>query len=72
MITKRQALGNLSLAAIFAVSIAADSAPAVDRGRVESVLAETDARRDAGLRGLLAKPYPPTGAWRHENFAVAP
>ncbi len=71
MIMKRSSLRPLFLAAVFVVFTTAVSAPAADRARVESVLAETDARRDAGLLGLLEKPYPPTGAWRHENSAIA-
>ncbi len=71
MIMKRRGLRPLFLAAVFVVFTTAVSAPAADRAWVESVLAETDARRDAGLLGLLEKSYPPTGAWRHENFAIA-
>lgn len=49
----------------------AQPAFSAEPGDVERVLAETAVRREAGLRGLLNKPYPPEGAWRYENFAMA-
>ena len=64
-------LSRLLPAVVVGVLLAAESALAADRNQVGRVLTETDVRRNAGLRGLLAKPYPPNGAWRHENFAMA-
>jgi len=32
---------------------------------------QAGARRDAMLASMLEAPYPPSGAWRHEDFALA-
>ena len=77
MVVRLNLLSRFLPLVVMAVLLAAESAHAAesalpaDRNQVAAVLTETDARRDAGLRGLLAKPYPPAGAWRHENFAMA-
>src|SRR5512147_1697075 len=54
--------------------LAADKAPpsgGFDDQSIQKVIDGTDARRDAMLRKMLEKPYPPDGMWRHEDFALA-
>jgi len=43
----------------------------VARPDARAVLAGVDARRDAVMRLQLSKPYPPSGCWHYEDFALA-
>ncbi|MCC7495588.1 MAG: hypothetical protein IT204_24775 [Fimbriimonadaceae bacterium] len=49
----------------------AGPALAVDDAAVQRVIAGAQERRQALLTALLASPYPSSGAWRHEGFALA-
>ena len=71
MVVRLNVLSRLLPAVVLVSLLAAESTLQADQNPVAAVLSETDVRRDAGLRGLLARPYPPDGAWRHENFAMA-
>jgi hypothetical protein len=71
MLVRRNVLSRLLPALVMVAFSGAESAHSADQNQVDKVLAETDVRRDAALGELLKKPYPPDGAWRHENFAVA-
>ena len=53
----------------FLAGIAATAAPVAEQ--VNQVLEQTEARQEQMLRGMLRKPFPASGMWYFENFAMA-
>jgi hypothetical protein len=58
----------LAAVAIATIGIVGDSCCALPPGTLKT---DADARCEAVLRLQLAKPYPPNGCWRHQDFALA-